>query len=44
MTYHLEAARATIDNRLREAEDYRLARTLRLKSRAARAAKRARKA
>jgi hypothetical protein len=44
MTYQLDAARATIDERLREAEQYRLARALRLKSRAARTTQRARQA
>ncbi|WP_441248190.1 hypothetical protein [Kitasatospora sp. McL0602] len=44
MTYHLEAARATIDNRLREAENYRLARALRRKNRTTRPTRRARQA
>ncbi|WP_157543724.1 hypothetical protein [Kitasatospora sp. Root187] len=44
MTYHLETARATIDNRLREAETHRLVRALRLKSRAERTAQRAHQA
>ncbi|MFE6052483.1 hypothetical protein ACFQ6N_17145 [Kitasatospora sp. NPDC056446] len=41
MTYHLEVARATIDERLREAEKHRLLRALRLRSRAERTARRA---
>ncbi|WP_407991624.1 hypothetical protein [Kitasatospora sp. CMC57] len=44
MSFQLEAARATIDNRLREAEDHRLRRALRLRSRAERATQRARQA
>ncbi|MEV0536134.1 hypothetical protein [Kitasatospora sp. NPDC050463] len=44
MTYHLELARATIDNRLREAEKHRLMRALRLKSRAERTTRRAHQA
>ncbi|WP_457031507.1 hypothetical protein [Kitasatospora sp. P5_F3] len=44
MTFHFETARATIDNRLREAERHRLARALRLKSRAERTTRRARQA
>ncbi|WP_328954392.1 hypothetical protein [Kitasatospora purpeofusca] len=44
MTYHIEVARATIDDRLREAEQHRLARALRLKSRAERTARRAHRA
>jgi hypothetical protein len=43
MTYHLDAARATIDERLREAETYRLARSARPKNRAGRVSRRARK-
>ncbi|WP_157537702.1 hypothetical protein [Kitasatospora azatica] len=41
MTYQLDTARATIDERLREAENYRLARALRLKNRAERTTRRA---
>lgn len=45
MTYQLEAAtRATIDERLRAAQQYRLSRAARLNSRAERAARRARQA
>ncbi|MFE9426518.1 hypothetical protein ACFYNO_26555 [Kitasatospora sp. NPDC006697] len=44
MSYQLDTARATIDERLREARDYRLARALRLKYRAERTSQRARKA
>lgn len=44
MTYHLESARATIDNRLREAQNHRLVRALQLKSRAERTTQRARQA
>ncbi|GAA1194018.1 hypothetical protein F4556_007373 [Kitasatospora gansuensis] len=44
MSYHLEAARATIDTRLRDAESHRIARALRLKARAERATHRARQA
>jgi hypothetical protein len=36
MTYQLEAARATIDERLREAAEYRLVRTARLRNRTGR--------
>ncbi|GAB2741405.1 hypothetical protein [Kitasatospora kifunensis] len=41
MTYQLDAARATIDERLREAENYRAIRAVRLKSRAERSLQRA---
>jgi hypothetical protein len=41
MTYQLDTARATIDERLREAEQYRLVRAVRLTDRAERAARRA---
>ncbi len=41
MTFHLETVRATIDDRLREAESHRLTRALRLKRRAERITKRA---
>jgi len=44
MTYHFDTARATIDERLREAEKYRLARALRLKNRAERTTQRAHQA
>ncbi|MED7949729.1 MULTISPECIES: hypothetical protein [unclassified Streptomyces] len=44
MTYHIDVARATIDDRLREAEKHRLVRALRLKSRAERSARRAHRA
>ncbi|MDH6144324.1 MULTISPECIES: hypothetical protein [Kitasatospora] len=44
MTYQLDAARATIDERLREAAEYRVIRALRLKSRAERTTQRARRA
>ncbi|MDH6129492.1 hypothetical protein P3T39_006481 [Kitasatospora sp. GP82] len=44
MTYQLEAIRATIDERLREAREYRLVRAVQLKNRAERAAQRARQA
>ncbi|GAA2281488.1 MULTISPECIES: hypothetical protein [Kitasatospora] len=44
MTYQLEAIRATIDERLREAREYRLVRAVRLKNRAERATQRARQA
>ncbi|MFI9272188.1 hypothetical protein ACIGXM_15900 [Kitasatospora sp. NPDC052896] len=44
MTYQLEAARATIDERLRAAEEYRLIRAARLKNRAERTTQRARQA
>ncbi|MFF2042771.1 hypothetical protein ACFVVX_20300 [Kitasatospora sp. NPDC058170] len=44
MTYHLEVARATIDERLREAENNRIMRALRLKNRAERTARRAHRA
>ncbi|MFJ9522434.1 hypothetical protein ACIRPK_29805 [Kitasatospora sp. NPDC101801] len=44
MTFQLEAARATIDTRLREAEDHRIRRALRLRDRADRADRRARQA
>ncbi|MGF1431063.1 hypothetical protein [Kitasatospora sp. LaBMicrA B282] len=42
MTIQLDAARATIDERLWEAEKYRLARALRLKNRAERATRQVR--
>ncbi|GAA4832725.1 hypothetical protein [Kitasatospora terrestris] len=42
MTYHLDTARATIDERLREASEYRLARAIRLRDRAEATARRAR--
>jgi hypothetical protein len=41
MTYQLDAARATIDERLREAKKYRLARAVWLRNRAERTAQRA---
>ncbi|WP_354644518.1 hypothetical protein [Kitasatospora camelliae] len=44
MTYQLEAARTTIDARLREAQQYRLVRALQLKNRAERTGQRARQA
>lgn len=44
MTYQLDAMRATIDERLREAQQYRIARAVRLTNRAERAAQRARQA
>ncbi len=44
MTYHFDAIRATIDERLREAEKDRLVRALRLKNRAERTTERARQA
>ncbi|MFE0459629.1 hypothetical protein ACFW1A_10250 [Kitasatospora sp. NPDC058965] len=44
MTFHLDAARATIDERLRDAAEYRVARALRLKNRAERSTRRARRA
>ncbi|GGV38958.1 MULTISPECIES: hypothetical protein [Streptomycetaceae] len=44
MTYQIEELRATMDERLREAREYRLARAIRLKNRAERASLRARRA
>ncbi|GAA1979794.1 hypothetical protein [Kitasatospora viridis] len=44
MTYQLDTARATIDARLLEAKEYRVARALRLKNRAERTSRRARQA
>ncbi|WP_329561219.1 hypothetical protein [Kitasatospora sp. NBC_01266] len=44
MTYHLEAARATIDERLREAAEHRIVRAARLRNRAERTTRRARQA
>ncbi|MFI6849684.1 hypothetical protein OG535_00135 [Kitasatospora sp. NBC_00085] len=44
MTYYIEVARATNDERLREAEKQRLVRALRLQSRAERTARRAHRA
>ncbi|GAA0703384.1 hypothetical protein GCM10010193_67840 [Kitasatospora atroaurantiaca] len=44
MTYHFDVVRATIDERLREAEKDRLVRALRLKNRAERTTQRARQA
>ncbi|MCX4751321.1 hypothetical protein OG455_38470 [Kitasatospora sp. NBC_01287] len=44
MNYRLEAARVTIDDRLREAEEHRLLRALRLRNRAERTTQRARRA
>ncbi|MFD5433493.1 hypothetical protein ACFWJ4_15240 [Kitasatospora sp. NPDC127067] len=44
MIYNIEVARATIDERLREAEKHRLTRALRLKSRAERTTRRAHRA
>lgn len=41
MTYQLDAARATINERLREAETYRLARSARRKDRTGRVSRRA---
>ena len=42
--FHFDAARVTIDERLREAEKYRIARALQLKDRAERTVRRARQA
>lgn len=44
MTYQLDTARATIDERLREAEKYRLAHAMRLRDRAERSLRRAHQA
>jgi len=44
MSYHFDAIRATMDERLREAEKDRLVRALRLKDRAERTTQRARQA
>jgi hypothetical protein len=44
MTYHLDTARAMINERLRDAEQHRVARALRLKSRAERTTRQARRA
>ncbi|MFF7635102.1 hypothetical protein ACFZB9_18385 [Kitasatospora sp. NPDC008050] len=44
MTNHIDAARATIDERLREAQTLRLARAAQLKNRAERTGQRARRA
>ncbi|WP_344444867.1 hypothetical protein [Kitasatospora nipponensis] len=41
MTFQLDAARATIDERLREAEQYRLLHAVRVKDRAERLTRRA---
>ncbi|MEK2493968.1 hypothetical protein WN990_30910 [Kitasatospora purpeofusca] len=42
MTYHLETARAIINERMREAEQHRLAHAMNLKNRAESKARRAR--
>ncbi|MDH6117946.1 hypothetical protein [Kitasatospora sp. GAS204B] len=44
MTYRLDTAQATIDERLREAAEYRVLRAVRLKNRAERTTRRARRA
>ncbi|WP_327071181.1 hypothetical protein OG500_36615 [Kitasatospora sp. NBC_01250] len=44
MTYQIDAARATIDERLREAQTLRLARAAQLRNRAERTGQRARRA
>ncbi|MFF7635053.1 hypothetical protein ACFZB9_18120 [Kitasatospora sp. NPDC008050] len=44
MTYHLDTARATIDERLRQAENHRLRRAAQLKARAERTVERAQQA
>jgi hypothetical protein len=44
VTYQLDTARVMIDDRLRDAAQYRVARALRLKTRAERTTRRARRA